>query len=151
MALQSLPIGHRCNFVLTNHFFQGDVNISIIVQISFHGGDHEQLQTFPIGSCFRLAVEDSSYLDAPSVIHYEKYIDLSNRSINKTYVIKTWRPRVFDDSFHVVGVLNVGWCAKGDLNNWIRIGDYMEEPRCSLQKTDEGEFVGRLQLKKYKE
>lgn len=88
-------------------------------------------------------------MDAPAIVHYEEYIDLSRKSLTNPFIINVNKPERFFHHFHVTSIINVGWCAKGT-SEWIKKGDYLDDPAVPIVATNSvDDYTSDLRLKHY--
>ena len=101
-------------------------------ELIFAGGAPESL---PPNSHLKVKFEDTSLMDASSVLLGETMVDLSsyNKATNLKYVIKCKKPNAHEH-YSVSAVLNMGW--KADENSWIRKGDYHTDTHFSVKMED---------------
>ena len=83
----------------------------------------------PSHSCLRVVFEDVSLADQGSVVYKTEEFNVSDTDINAHYMyeFKTKKPKENHEFYAISAVLNVGWCADQDGDDWIRNFDFLSD------------------------
>ncbi len=102
-------------------------SVTVEGKITFKGG---QPETVSKPSQLIVKFSDTSYCDAPSKTLGKQKIDIDDNKYNKDYVLKysitVPRPTNGVD-FSLGAVINNGWIATDGGDEWIRVGDYLND------------------------
>eukprot|EP00795_Rhopilema_esculentum_P016580 gene16580-8004_t len=104
---------------------QADEVITIRGKVTFEKSPGK----LPTPSCLRVVFEDVSVQDDGSVVYKTEEFNVSNSDISAhyDYKFKTKKPKTHHEFYAVSAVLNVGWCASPDSNDWIRNFDFLSD------------------------